>query len=115
MSEERSLIEIQNDWPQTRKLYITGFIGSFFLTALSFSLAAMKLFSSRILIAILIFLAIAQAFVQLFFFMHLGKEAKPRWMILVFYFMVLVLLIVVFGSLWIIFDLNKRVMPEMAM
>lgn len=113
MSEERSLKEIQKDWPQTLKLYLTGFLGSLILTVLSFTFAGFELFRGPILIALLIFLAVSQAFVQLIFFMHMGKEAKPRWMMLVFYFMVLVLAIVIIGSLWIIGDLNHRVMPEM--
>ena len=110
MSEERSLREIQKDWPQTLKLYVIGFFASLFLTGLSFSLAATHLFSRGLLIATLVFLALTQAIVQLIFFMHMGKEAKPRWMTLVFYFMVLVILIVVLGSLCIISDLDKRVM-----
>ena len=113
MSEERSLKEIQKEWPQTLKLYLSGFLGSLVLTALSFTFAGFQLFKEPILIVLLVFLAICQAFVQLIFFMHMGKEAKPRWMTLVFYFMALVLLIVILGSLWIIFDLNQRVMPEM--
>jgi len=113
MSEERSLREIQKDWPQTLKLYGIGFCGSLFLTGLSFSLAATHPFPRGILIGVLVFLALMQAIVQLIFFMHMGKEAKPRWMTLVFYFMVLVILIVVLGSLWIISDLDHRVMPAM--
>lgn len=113
MSEERSLREIQKDWPQTLRLYIIGFIGSLLLTIASFALAALQLFPRGISIAVLIVLAVTQAAVQLVFFMHMGKEAKPRWMTLVFYFMVLVLAIVVLGSLWIISDLDHRVMPEM--
>lgn len=113
MSEERSLHEIQKDWPQTLRLYVTGFIFSLILTILSFSLAIEKFFSKPILIAALIFLAIIQAAVQLVFFMHMGKEHKPRWMTLVFAFMVLVVLIVVIGSIWIMTDLNARTMPPM--
>ena len=113
MSEERSLTEIQKDWPQTLKLYLSGFIGSLLLTGLSFSLAALRLFPTPFLIPILILLAIIQAFVQLIFFMHMGKEAKPRWMTLLFYFMVLVVFIVVLGTLWIMSDLDRRTMPDM--
>lgn len=113
MSEERSLQEIQKDWPQTLKLYVIGFTGSLFLTAVSFSITAIKLFPNRLLIPVLILLALIQAFVQLIFFMHMGKEAKPRWMLNIFYFMILVLAIVILGSLWIISDLNHRVMPTM--
>jgi cytochrome o ubiquinol oxidase operon protein cyoD len=103
MSEERSLREIQKDWPQTLKLYLIGFVLSFSLTCLSFLWRPSKI--------ILLFLAVVQAFVQLIFFMHFGQEAKPRWMSLVFYFMVLVLIIIVLGSLWIMFDLDERMMP----
>lgn len=113
MSEERSLEELKKDWPQTLKLYVIGFISSVILTGISFSLVAAKLFSNKVLIAALVFLALIQAFIQLVFFMHMGKETKPRWMTLVFYYMVLVLLIVFIGSLWIITDLNNRVMPVM--
>ncbi|HSX10306.1 MAG TPA: cytochrome o ubiquinol oxidase subunit IV [Chlamydiales bacterium] len=111
MSEERSLKEIQKDWPQTLKLYLCGFVGSLILTGISFTFAALKVFSTPILIATLIFLALLQASVQLVFFMHMGKEAKPRWMTLVFYFMVMVVVIIALGTLWIMSDLNARVMP----
>ncbi len=111
MSEERSLKEIQKEWPQTLKLYIVGFFGSLGLTGISFSLTAWEVFPKEILIPVLVLLALAQATTQLVFFMHMGKEEKPRWMTLVFSFMVLVLLIVLVGSIWIISDLNHRVMP----
>jgi cytochrome o ubiquinol oxidase operon protein cyoD len=53
--------------------------------------------------------------VQLRFFLHLGQEAKPRWETMIFYFMVLVLLIIALGSLWIMHDLEERVMSNMEM
>ena len=111
MSEEMSLKEMQKGWPQTLKLYAIGFLGSILLTAISFSLAALKLFSTKILILVLVFLALTQAIVQLIFFMHFGTEEHPRWKALIFWFMVLVILIFVLCSLWIISDLNHRVMP----
>lgn len=114
MSEERSLKEIQKEWPQTLKLYLTGFVICLVLTALSFSLAAFKLLRPDLLVISLIVLAIVQAAVQLGFFMHFGKESKPRWMMLVFGFMVTILLIVVLLTLWIIGDLNQRGMMNMA-
>jgi len=55
-------------------------------------------------------LAVIQMFVQLIFFLHLGKENKPRWNTLIFAFMLLVLLIVVLGTLWIMHSLDTRVM-----
>lgn len=110
---ERSLEEIQRDWPQTLRLYIIGFVGSIVLTVLSFSLVIFKELIGKLLIHALILLALTQAAVQLVFFMHMGKEHKPRWMTIVFGFMVLVILIIVLCTLWIMWDLDRRVMPSM--
>lgn len=112
---ELSLSEIQKEYHGTWKAYYIGFIASLFLTALSFSLAITGLFSGHVLIYTLIFLALVQAVVQLRFFLHLGQEPKPRWETMIFYFMVLVLLIIALGSLWIMHDLNDRVMSQMEM
>lgn len=71
---------------------------------------ALELLSSRALIYAITGLAIVQAIIQILFFLHVGQEAKPRWESLTLYFMLLILFIVVFGSLWIMFDLNHRVM-----
>lgn len=62
------------------------------------------------LIYTVIALALVQAIVQLLFFLHVGQEAKPRWETVVFYFMVVILFIIAAGSLWIMNDLNDRVM-----
>jgi heme/copper-type cytochrome/quinol oxidase subunit 4 len=53
-------------------------------------------------------LAIAQLITQLLFFLHLEKEPKPRWNLLVLSFAVTVAVILVFGSLWIMQNLNYR-------
>jgi heme/copper-type cytochrome/quinol oxidase subunit 4 len=39
-------------------------------------------------------------------FLHLGQEAKPRYQLIAFNFMVLVVLVVVFGSIWIMQNLD---------
>src|ERR1700722_18754434 len=108
MTTDLSLKEIQKEWHGTLKSYVIGFLASLLLTAASFSLVITKILSGQLLIFTIFGLAIVQAIVQLLFFLHVGQEAKPRWESLVFYFMVLVLLIVVIGSLWILFDLNDR-------
>lgn len=111
---ERNLTEIQKDWPQTLNLYIIGFFLSILLTGVSFSLVLFKDVLGSLLTYLLIFFALVQAAVQLIFFMHMGKEAKPRWMTTVFGFMVVVILIIVLCTLWIMWDLNHRVMPLMS-
>lgn len=115
MHEELSLKEIKKEWHGTLKSYVIGFTTSIILTAASFSLVAAKLLSKQAAIFTIIALALAQAICQLLFFLHVGQEAKPRWELLVFYFMILVLLIIAIGSIWIMFDLNDRVMMNMEM
>ncbi len=51
-------------------------------------------------------LAVTQLLVQLLFFLHLGRESKPRWNLIVLAFAVMVVVIVVFGSLWIMKNLQ---------
>lgn len=114
MSSELSLKQIKKEWHGTLKAYIIGFAASLGLTSIAFYLAIAKPFASPHLHYALIGLALVQATVQLLFFLHIGQEAKPRWESVVFWFMLLVLLIVVLGSIWIMFDLNYRMMdPQM--
>ena len=116
MSHNLSLKEIQKEWHGTVKSYVIGFLACLLLTATSFGLVITKILSGQTLAFSIIGLAIAQAIVQLLFFLHVGQEeAKPRWASLAFCFTVLILLVVVIGSLWIMNDLNERMMPDMDM
>lgn len=110
MHEDLSLKQIQEEYHGTLKSYVIGFIASIALTAVSFFLVMTRMFLGKTLIYTIVGLALAQAVFQLLFFLHLGREAKPRWESVVFYFMLLVLLIIAIGSLWVMFDLKDRVM-----
>ena len=90
----------------TYKPYIWGFIGSIFLTLIAFYFAEKDYFSDWVLIAIISTLAIGQLFIQLVLFLHLGKEPKPHWNTNAFLFMVSVVVIIVFGSIWIMRNLD---------
>ena len=113
MEGELSLVQTKKMWHGTLKAYIIGFLGAIILTAISFSLVVTQDLTGDLLVYTIVGLALVQAVVQLIFFLHIGQEAKPRWELLIFYFMLLVLFIVVAGSLWIMNDLNKRVMRNM--
>lgn len=92
--------------------YTTGFVLSVILTLAAYYFVVNDSFAYRGLIAIIVGLAVAQLMVQLFFFLHLGKESKPRWNLIVFMFMLLVVAIVVIGSIWIMDNLDYNMMPE---
>lgn len=94
--------------------YIAGFIFSLGLTLAAFSLvwrhtqSDREVFSETFLFVWVGALAITQLIVQLVFFLHLGRESKPRWNLIVLSFAALVVVILVFGSLWIMYSLNYR-------
>lgn len=109
-----------NHHPATRgsfKSYVTGYLLSAALTLAAFLLVRQHVqsdheqFSHEFLTIAVLILAISQLLVQLLFFLHLGRERKPRWNLAAFGFMLLVLLIVVLGSLWIMSNLNYRMLP----
>ena len=96
--------------PSSMRTYVTGFILAILLTNAAFVLVASKSLNGWGLAAALSVLAIAQLWVQLRFFLHLGRESKPRWNLLMFLFAVMVVVILVFGSLWIMNNLNYHEM-----
>ena len=93
----------------TAATYILGFVLSLELTLAAYLLTVSGSLTSRLLIASIIGLGVVQLLVQLVFFLQLGKESKPRWNLVVFLFMLIVLLILVLGSLWIMYSLNYHV------
>lgn len=58
-------------------------------------------------------LATLQGLIQIVCYYGLGFEEKPHWNLVMFLFMALVLFVVIGGSLWIMYNLNYDVMPEM--
>lgn len=89
---------------------IYGFLLSLILTLGAFFLADRRLLSGASFELAIGALAIVQAIVQFVFFLKLGKRTD-EWYIITIVFSILVLLIVVFGSVWIMNSLDRRVMP----
>lgn len=114
MTTDLTLKETQKEWHGSYKSYFIGFILCLLLTGASFLLVYSKLLTGHTLMYTLVGLGIVQAIIQMLFFLHVGQEDKPRWETISFCFMVMCMLILVIGSLWVMNDLNERVMPEMA-
>ena len=97
-------------WYVSAKPVVIGFVLSLLLIAAAFLSAP----SSLPMIKPLLFvLAVVQATLQLIFFMHLGIEEKPRWNLITFCLLVLMIIIIVVGSIWIMYHLDYNVMPDM--
>ncbi len=95
------------------KTYTVGFIISLALTMASYFVVVEHVSTGWVILTTLMGLGVTQAFIQLVFFLHLGKESKPDWNLITFFFMALVLVIIVIGSLWIMYHLEERTMPPM--
>lgn len=113
MSTNLSLKETKTEWHGTLKAYFIGFFVSLFLTSLSFGLVATDWISGHTLAYTIIALGITQAIIQLIFFLHIGQEEKPKWESIALCFTIMVLLIIIIGSLWIMHDLDERMMTDM--
>lgn len=104
--------EINNTGKGSVKQYVAGFVLSLVITLMAYAVVQHHVDTSHAfpsdsaMVTILSILAVTQLMVQLVFFLHLNRESKPRWNLLVAGFAVLVVLIVVFGSLWIMGNLD---------
>jgi cytochrome o ubiquinol oxidase operon protein cyoD len=92
------------------KKYIMGFALSLILTFASYFSVLYKLFSPTPLLYTILFLALVQTVIQLALFLHLGEESKPHRNLLTFLFMLSILIIVVWGSIWIMDHLDYNMM-----
>lgn len=93
------------------KSYTIGFTLSLLLTIVPYLLVTKTLLSGNTLLFWLAIFAVTQVLVQLIFFMHIGSEQKPRLQALSFVAMITVVVIVVFGSLWIMNSMHYNMMP----
>ncbi|WP_100550454.1 cytochrome o ubiquinol oxidase subunit IV [Caedibacter taeniospiralis] len=94
----------------TYRTYITGFVLSVIITVIAFTLVGCKAFPPIGLYVSVVVLALIQLYVQLVFFLHLSTDSKARWNMISFVFAVIVVLILVIGTLWIMFNLYSMMM-----
>lgn len=111
MSHEMRVVDTQHEVGQGSLMsYTSGFVSSIILTIAAYQLVVNHVLAGWALIFTILGLAVVQLLVQLLYFLHLGRESKPRWNLVVFGFMLLVVVIIAGGSLWIMKNLNYRTM-----
>ncbi len=101
-----------NSYNTTLKSYVIGFILSIVLSLGAYSIVTQHMLKSDLLLTAIIGLALIQLVVQLLFFLHMGRESKPRWNLVFFISTVGIILIVVIGSIWIMNHLNYNMTPQ---
>jgi cytochrome o ubiquinol oxidase operon protein cyoD len=104
-----------NETKTDLKPYLWGFFLSVALTLISYILVDRHLLSTPLLVAAIVILGAIQTVVQLVLFLHLGQEKKPHWNLMTFFFMFVVTVVIVAGSLWIMYSLEYTLMPNMDM
>jgi len=93
------------------KSYAIGFIFAMILTAFSFALVIKGQALGRGSMLCGIFgAAVLQILVHLHYFLHLDRSSAARWNVLALILTVLIMILFVGGTIWIMFDLNARMM-----
>lgn len=94
----------------TRSTYLTGLALAVLLTAIPFALVAFDLLSPVPALVAIAIAAIIQILVHLRYFLHLTVTFTPRDNLVALAFATFLILVMVGGSLWIMFDLHERMM-----
>lgn len=97
---------------ETIKGYLLGFTLSVIFTLAAYFSVTQDWLSGWILLLTIALLALLQAAAQLYFFLPLTKGGKWSVNFITFLLMLLFASILVIGSLWIMYNLNGRVMPS---
>ncbi len=91
--------------------YLIGYLAAAFLTTAAFALATNDWMTPASVVAAVSVLAVAQMLVHLIFFLHINTAPEQRTNILALTITMLIILIVVVGSLWIMYHLHHNMMP----
>lgn len=106
MSKQQTIVARHDTNHGSVRSYAIGFVLSLVLTLTAYALVMNDVFGGWTMASVLAILAITQLVVQLVYFLHLGRESRPRWNLTVMSFAVMVVAILVFGSLWIMKNLQ---------
>lgn len=94
--------------------YMTGFLLSIILTAIPFAIVMTGGFESRAVTTVIVIgFAVVQIFVHMVYFLHMNSRSNEGWTILSMIFTVTVVVIMLAGSLWVMYHLNTNMMPQM--
>lgn len=100
----------------SRREYWIGFILSVLLTAPAFALVMTGIIPDpRVTAGIVIALALVQIVVHMIYFLHMNTKSENGWTMLALIFTAIIVLIVIAGSLWVMYHMNLNMMPGMQM
>lgn len=96
----------------TVKGYLIGFLLSVVLTAIPFWLVMAKVLPTPGATALVILgFAAAQIVVHMIYFLHLNAKLEGGWSMLALIFTLIVVVIMLAGSIWVMYHMNTNMMP----
>ncbi|UGQ48699.1 cytochrome o ubiquinol oxidase subunit IV [Massilia endophytica] len=93
------------------KSYVIGFLLSVILTAIPFWLVMNRTMDSATTAIVILAFAAVQIVVHMIYFLHMNAKAEGGWNMLALIFTVVILVITLSGSLWVMYHMNKNMMP----
>ena len=98
------------------KSYVTGFVLSVILTAIPFAIVMKGGLGSPVVTALVVLaFAVVQILVHMVYFLHMTAKAEAGWTLLSTIFTVIVVVIMLSGSIWVMYHMNANMMPQMDM
>lgn len=98
----------------SRRGYVIGFLLSVVLTAIPFWLVMTGVIAdSRVTAGLIMGAAAIQIVVHMVFFLHMNTKSEAGWTFMALIFTVIIVVIVIAGSLWVMYNMNLNMMPQM--
>ena len=112
MSEHSNGADDHSGYNASVKGYLTGFCLSVALTAIPFWLVMAKILpSSGITALVILGFAMVQIVVHMVYFLHMNTRVEGGWSMLALLFTAVLVLIMLSGSIWVMYHLNTNMMP----
>jgi cytochrome o ubiquinol oxidase operon protein cyoD len=96
------------------KDYVIGFVLSVILTAIPFYLVMNNVITDSVTTGFVILgIGAVQMIVHMVYFLHMNAKSEGGWNMLALIFTVIIVVITLAGSLWVMYHMNKNMMPNM--
>lgn len=94
------------------KDYLIGFVLSVILTAIPFWLVMGGAVSADATKTVIVIFAGIQVVVQMIYFLHMNAKSEAGWNLMALILTVVLLVIVLAGSIWVMYHMNTNMMPS---
>lgn len=97
----------------TLRDYVIGFVLAVVLTAIPFWLVMARPLANDVTAILIMAFAAVQIVVHMIYFLHMNGKSEGGWTLTALVFTIIVVVIMLSGSLWVMYHLNTNMMPTM--